>query len=176
MRTRRFRSQLFLPVVVLGVGVFGLDVSVSACSCAASPAPKEALQKADAVFLGVVERNEVRGNPSKADIHDRWRLDYETKVATFRVITVWKGETQPLSKILTDFHGTACGYDFSVGGEYLVYAYRSGGVLNTGICSRTRPRYEAQPDLDALGPGTPVLDWEEVADFPWEESTLSPIP
>ena len=154
-----------------GVGVFMLGSSAWACSCLPPAPPKEALEEADAVFLGVVERNEVTGPLQKTDMegatgYGKWRPDYSGKEATFRVITTWKGTPQEVIRVETSFYGTMCGYNFEVGFEYLVYARESDGVLHTSICSRTRPRHDAGEDLQALGPGTAVLNWEKVPDFP----------
>ena len=156
---------------VFGVAVFTLGSSAWACSCLPPAPPKEDLEEADAVFLGVVERNEVAGPSSKADMegatgYGKWRLDYSGKVATFRVITVWKGVPAETIRVETDFHGTMCGYNFEVGFEYLVYAHESDGTLHTTICSRTRFRHDAGEDLQALGPGTAVLNWDKEPDFP----------
>lgn len=51
-------------------------------------------------------------------------------------------------EILTGYGGGDCGYEFQVGTEYVVYAYKnSAGQLETGICSRTRPLAEAAEDV-----------------------------
>lgn len=51
-------------------------------------------------------------------------------------------------EIETGFGGGDCGYQFQVGTEYVVYAYKNGaGRLETGICSRTRPLADAAEDL-----------------------------
>jgi Carboxypeptidase regulatory-like domain len=51
-------------------------------------------------------------------------------------------------EILTGFGGGDCGYQFQVGIEYVIYAYKnSAGRLETGICSRTRPLAEAADDV-----------------------------
>jgi len=153
-----------------GAGVFMLGSSAWACSCLPPAPPTEALEKADAVFLGVVERNEVTGPLQKTDMegvtgYGKWRPDYSGKEATFRVITIWKGVPQEVLTVETSFFGTMCGYNFEVGFEYLVYAHESDGALHTNICSRTRPRHDAGEDLQALGAGTAVLNWEKVPDF-----------
>ena len=171
MRTVKAAWALRCLTWAFGVGVFMLSSLVWACSCLPPEPPQDALEKADAVFLGVVERNEVKGTPNKVDMegvtgYGKWRLDYQYKEATFRVITVWKGVPQEVIPVHTSFHGTMCGYNFEVGFEYLVYARESDGALHTSICSRTRPRHDAGEDLQALGPGTAVLNWEQVPDFP----------
>jgi hypothetical protein len=51
-------------------------------------------------------------------------------------------------EILMGYGGGDCGYQFQVGTEYVVYAYKnSAGRLETGICTRTRPLAEAAEDV-----------------------------
>jgi hypothetical protein len=51
-------------------------------------------------------------------------------------------------EILTGYGGGDCGYQFQVGIEYVIYAYKnSAGRLETGICMRTRPLAEAAEDV-----------------------------
>jgi hypothetical protein len=51
-------------------------------------------------------------------------------------------------EILTGYGGGDCGYQFEVGIEYVIYAYKnSAGRLETGICMRTRPLAEAAEDV-----------------------------
>jgi hypothetical protein len=51
-------------------------------------------------------------------------------------------------EILTGYGGGDCGYQFQVGIEYVIYAYKnSAGRLETGICTRTRPLAEAAEDV-----------------------------
>lgn len=160
------RRKLFLITLV----VFTLGSTVWACDCDEGLlTPKEALEKADAVFLGVVERNEVIGPIKKKDMegvtgYGKWWAYYLGKKATLRVFTVWKGAPLEVTEVKTTFEGTACGYNFEVGFEYLVYAHESDGALYTYLCSRTRPRWKAEEDLQFLGPGRAVLDWKKVPD------------
>jgi hypothetical protein len=54
-------------------------------------------------------------------------------------------------EILTGRGGGDCGYAFQTGFDYMVYAYRDAqGLLETGICSRTRPLAEAADDIAYL--------------------------
>jgi hypothetical protein len=59
--------------------------------------------------------------------------------------------------VLTAESEDACGYNFGERKKYLVYAYPDRwklGVLETGICNRTRKIESAAKDLRALGKGT----------------------
>ncbi|MBI3010660.1 MAG: hypothetical protein HYY57_06740 [Candidatus Omnitrophica bacterium] len=153
-------------IAFLALGMLVIGRVAYACSCLPPAPPKEALEKTDRVFLGVVERNEAKGTPYKIDMDDGWQLGYPYKEATFRVITVWKGPSEPVVNVTTSFHSSMCGYDFQVGSEYVVYATEHEGTVSANICSRTRLRHEAQQDLEELGKGTPVLSWKEVPNFP----------
>jgi hypothetical protein len=54
-------------------------------------------------------------------------------------------------EIVTGKGGGDCGYAFQTGSDYTVYAYRNAqGLLETGICSRTRPLAEAAEDIAYL--------------------------
>ena len=70
----------------------------------------------------------------------------------FRVLTVWKGVEEPLLWVRTNLDSRACGYDFTIGRSYLVYATESSGSLWTGVCGRTEAESHAKEDIDALGP------------------------
>ncbi|WP_244152766.1 hypothetical protein [Paenibacillus lactis] len=53
----------------------------------------------------------------------------------------------------------SCGYDrFSVGDEYLIFAYRESGKLETGICEGTKLLSSAANELKELGSGYPPVD------------------
>jgi len=104
--------------------------------------------QADAVFLGLVERFELKGSG---------------RLATFRVHTVWKGPKASRLYVATGGGDGDCGYHFIAGIEYLVFAHRDASdTLQTSICSRTKQASgEAVDDLKALGSGTPVTRQNE---------------
>ena len=144
----------------VAAALFLAAAGAEACTCTERPEPKQALAEADAVFVGAVERIEVRTGPRQ--IRD-WAvgrsLQYGGARNTLRVITVWKGPPDEFVSITTVPEGL-CGYPFSVGETYLVYAQRRSGELVADICSRTNTEYKAEEDLQSLGPGTPVLKWD----------------
>jgi hypothetical protein len=114
-----------------------------ACTCAQPFSVQEGLKQADAVFLGLVERFEMKGSG---------------RIATIRVQTVWKGLEASRLYVATGGGDGDCGYHFIVGIEYIVFA-RQGpwNMLQTNICSRTKQASGgAVDDLKALGSGTPV--------------------
>ncbi len=140
------------------LSLFGDHPDASACKCIPSPPAQEALQKADAVFSGVVERfepDDTRYEEPSADPGQR-KYVIKTRVLTawITVWTQWKGVPEPRTKVNTAENTAVCGYPFAVGREYLIYGTRDRhGEIHASLCSRTRPMDEAGEDLKALGPG-----------------------
>lgn len=111
---------------------------VLACRCSPPPTPLEELASSDAVFSGTVTAFEL-DNSGLASV-------YRVK---FDVSQCWKGGLGTMVEIQTPSH--SCGWLFTAGVEYLVYATGSSGWLGTHLCDRTRRLASAQEDLDALG-------------------------
>ncbi len=111
--------------------------------CAQPATPQEGLKRSDAVFLGLVERFEIKGTK---------------RVATVRVKTVWKGSVTSRVRVTTGHDDGDCGFHFIAGLEYVIYATRGAfNALETNMCSRTiHASGEAAEDLKALGPGTSI--------------------
>jgi hypothetical protein len=123
---------------------------VHACSCAATPPPLRALIEAKAVFVGEVLSKET------FEVTDKFGTQPVVRVK-FAVSRVWKGVEGAEAIIHTSAYEPACGYRFEKGKKYLVYAYsdRWGlGVLETGICNRTKELRDAATDLRAISKGS----------------------
>lgn len=73
----------------------------------------------------------------------------QQRVITFATRRALRGVEGPTVRVTTGMGGGDCGYNFTIGEQYLVYAYRSkdGAELGTGICTRTRPLSQAADDL-----------------------------
>jgi len=133
--------------VVLGsaviAGLLGFRGVTLGCTCAQPSSVEEGLKQSDAVFVGLVERFELKGS---------------ARVATLRASRVWKGPKSPHISVTTGGGDGDCGFHFIAGIEYLVFASEDdSGTLRTTICTRTKPASgEAVDDLKALGPGTPL--------------------
>ena len=127
-------NKTLLPVAALFlVSTF----SSLACSCAPPPAPKVALKNASAVFSGEVRKI----TTSKKDyIH----------TVEFKVLKSWKGVKGKTVKVTTALDGAACGYGFTKGEKYLVYA-NGGQPFRTSICTRTKSLNRAAADIKELG-------------------------
>jgi hypothetical protein len=75
----------------------------------------------------------------------------------FKVQRAWKGVSSPEVIVLTPIEDSHCGFKFTAGRKYLVYADGStGGNLSTSHCTRTAPLENAEKDLKVLGKGRKV--------------------
>jgi hypothetical protein len=136
---RRFLAALLCALVVTA-----LSTPAHGCSCAEPPPPKEALQLANAVFVGrVIE--------TRAATIDFGGEDVRGVVVTVAVDRLWKGPHKRTIKIVTGRGHGDCGFNFRTGQDYLVYAYDywngADHELRTDICTRThelRDREEAE--------------------------------
>ena len=116
-----------------------------------SPPPKEALAKADAVFSGTVEKID---KVSEKVTYDGKVSSYDRLKVTVRVQESWKGTNAATLMVYTSPDGAMCGYQFTKGTRYLIYAGQGEKKeLVASLCSRTAPLSNAQEDLHALGIG-----------------------
>lgn len=79
------------------------------------------------------------------------------RVTRIQVSEMYKGAPGSVAMVHTGFGGGDCGYDFTRGEDYLVYACYSDDALRpgqrflgTGICSRTRSRGEDGAEIATL--------------------------
>jgi len=133
------RPKLFLIAVTV-IAIIAANVQETrACSCLPPLPPAKAFADADAVFMGKVVSFELTGEA------------FSLRLAKFAVTKIWKGERSAVNEILTANNSAACGYEFQVGENYVIYAYNAGdGKLHTNICTRTRPARFAADDLKYL--------------------------
>jgi hypothetical protein len=132
-----------------------------ACSCVPPPPPQVDREQATAVFAGTVSALGGSSPLNEGDI-----------MVTFELQEVWKGPEGPQLTLVTASNSAACGYAFTQGESYLVYADVQGNQLRTNLCTRTTLLALANSDLEALGPGTPVAADQSGAssvtmDIPW---------
>ena len=135
-----------LPLLLL---ILAFPRIADACSCLESGAACEDYWKASAVFLGRVEKIDP---PSKVLAPRR---------VTLTVIEAFSGVQKGTLEVRTGSSGADCGFAFREGGEYIVYAQRTGssGALSVSLCSRTREVSRAAGDLDyarAVASGVPM--------------------
>jgi hypothetical protein len=143
----------FFGLLVMVILLTGSFPSVtSACSCAELPTAASELERSKAVFSGkVLDINEKRSAQG-----------YITKSVLFEVTNTWKGVTQSQIIITTGQGGGDCGFNFTKGQEYLVYANDSdmygAKSLVTLICDRTNYLTALKEDLHILGAGKPPVE------------------
>lgn len=148
-------------VSYLGVAAFALVLSalwllgnagqVYACKCVVPGPPSEEMEKFVAVFAGRVVSIEHNFDPNGTSLGpgDRTTVGLE-------VSTVWKGAVHEDMYVTTPPIGGSCGFSFTEGEEYILYAHDSAyddGGYTVSICSRTALLSQAQADLDAFGDG-----------------------
>ena len=142
-------------VVLMGLALVILlpPDCASACSCALPPGDQKeraerALASSEAVFSGEVAAIEKEAATSRHP---------GTATVTLRVSESWKGPEGAMLEVKSPVGGSACGYPFKEGQEYLVYA--SGRRdLEVSLCSETKPLSKADADLAVLGNGKKPKD------------------
>ena len=144
--TRPLASFTGLTLLALGILLLLPDCA-SACSCASlgsqQEQAKQALSDSAAVFSGEVV--DVGEGPPIRMMGSR----LPSSRATLRVSEVWKGPEQETLEVSTPVSGSACGYPFKEGQEYLVYADGK-QELKVDLCSETKPLSKAGVNLQAL--------------------------
>lgn len=131
-------------LLVSALAAWSWPASAWACKCAPPPPIADALLAADAVFEGQVTKLTPSG--------------VEELVVELRVVRTFKGANTEQIKVRTPAASSACGYPFTLGESYLVYAEpieASAGLpaLVVRHCGRTSLMTEAEADLGALGMG-----------------------
>jgi hypothetical protein len=141
----RSTAMRYLVVVIAVLGWFGLTSSpAQACSCFPVGPPCQAYGSASAVFAGAAVSMR-RVGPGEA------QSEYRERVFKFSVDQAYLGVVGTEIEVLTGSGGGDCGYDFTIGERYLVYAHLYNNRLVTGICTRTRLFAQAGEDLGFLG-------------------------
>ncbi|HEV2665240.1 MAG TPA: hypothetical protein VG324_10025, partial [Blastocatellia bacterium] len=135
---------LVLPVLLIGVS----PSSVNACQCIRILAPCEEFPQASAVFIGrVIDSAEQK---TETDSGGNKRV-YDVGIIRFEIEKVFKGIESRIIEIHSGTSGADCGYWFTRGERYLVYAYGGNpGNLETNVCTRTRLVEKATEDLQYL--------------------------
>ncbi|GAA3146410.1 hypothetical protein GCM10010466_41800 [Planomonospora alba] len=151
--------RLLLVLLLLAVAVAAAPGTACACSCAVLT-PAEQPERATAVFTGTaVGARQVRGDPSgpPSPIVHRFRVDH-----------AYKGDVTAWAEVASSADGAACGYRFTVGSRYLVFASdkRSSAVggdpgvaLTTSLCDGNQLVGPGDVPLrreDRFGDGAPI--------------------
>jgi hypothetical protein len=139
----------FMAAVILGLTLS--PAPVFGCTCAAPPPEVKtaselaAWTRADAIFEGKVESVELRWKLKEAQIGDviptvATDLDQDGPVilVSLEILHSYRGDQRKPMRLSTGLGGGDCGFDFEVGKQYLVYAFKDeAGELSTNICTRT---------------------------------------
>ena len=129
-----FASVVFVFVVeFVGFGT----APAFACECKETGDASLEFVHAKAVFVGEV----ITLDDAKPDAS-----------VTFKIERAWKGTKGETAVVLTDNRGKGCGFIFTKGTRYLVYAFGDQNVLRATICSRTAEVATASDDFKKLPP------------------------
>ena len=133
---------IFAAIVLSGVeDAFGCNCDLPLRNLSIKQQVKQALKHSEAVFSGRVL--DISASP-----------DDHSLVVRLKVEKSWKSSRAEEISIITGRGGGDCGFHFTVGETYLLYAYGSNGnTLGTNICQRTAKITEAAEDIKILGKG-----------------------
>jgi len=126
--------RLISLLVFAALGVAGAVSGPASPACACSCAPAEEAEytaNASLVFDGTVVKIEEPGGGSV-------RSSLDPVKVTFVVGTVHKGTADRRITVETAMSEASCGFTFSGGRRYKVYARGVDGTLTTGLCDGTR--------------------------------------
>lgn len=168
---KKFRGVFLMVLCALLVFMTLLTVRPQvtyACSCVVPAPPLEAMENSTAVFEGTVISIK---KPSGL-----LQSSADPEQVTFQVGARWKGEVGEQLTLSTAQSSDSCGFEFTEGERYLVYARgeadgggekgnEESGGLTTSLCSRTAEYVHAQEDLNELGPGNGGLSPTEPPDL-----------
>jgi hypothetical protein len=140
----------FMAAVILGLTLS--PAPFFGCTCAAPPPEVKtaselaAWTRADAIFEGKVENVELRWKLKEAQIGDviptvATDLDQNGPVllVSLEMLHSYRGDQRSSIRLSTGLGGGDRGFDFEVGKQYLVYAFKDeAGELSTNICTGTR--------------------------------------
>lgn len=164
-------KKVLLVLTLAATSVVFAPGSAFACSCVEQQSDTAAEKDADAVFAGTVTSYEITrpvgggSEPATGDV--RMALEVEWTIAADTFV---KGDPAEEVTVVSAGQGPACGFRFSEGKRYLVFAYEDeadDGALSTNSCTNTRGIGTAEHV-----PGTPV---EELA-LPEVEPAETPPP
>jgi len=143
-------QKLWLILAAIAAVTLATEHGAVACSCMMPGPPCQSAWNADAVFSGTVLSIEQIDNDPRG-------RSWESRLVRFSVQRGFINGPSGTVDIVTGMGGGDCGYQFKVGGQYLVYASKNpaSGRLSASICSRTKPLAEAAEDLrylNTIGP------------------------
>lgn len=144
---KAMKNLIFRTIFVISLAVIFLPILANACSCFSGGPPCQSFGNTFAVFSGKVES--ITDSPREYSPVAGRTFNVIDKKISFTVTESFRGISEKTVEVITSSQSSACGYNFEVGQEYVVYAYQNKetGKLGTGICTRTRPIERAEEDL-----------------------------
>jgi hypothetical protein len=131
------RAARVVVAVSLALGAVGVTAQPClACTCAPAT-PHEYARRADVVFTGRVVKI-IRPLPDNVMGDDFLRVRFD-------VSRTYKGRARAHRVVRTNESEGPCGFTFSHGARYTVFAYRHKGRPSTNLCSGTK-RGRINPD------------------------------
>ena len=129
-------TRLLFVAAMLGC-LATTEARLSACECVGPISPCIAFEDAQAVFVGQAVEITLVIPPSKGETAPP--APFLGRRVLFKVAESLRGGVDETLEVYTGSGGGDCGFAFSKGKSYLVYARRmASGQLATGICARTR--------------------------------------
>lgn len=123
-----------LAALALVIGVSAIPIAqVAACSCMPM-APAEAAAMADAAFTGTVVQEQPMAGDAPLGPESMGQILY-----TFQVDGIAKGDVGAQTAVLAGGDSAGCGMSFAMNERWLIFAYRDGDRLGTGLCSANVP-------------------------------------
>jgi Tissue inhibitor of metalloproteinase len=145
-------KRLLVACVLAVSGIAFAAPPCLACSCAPGT-KKGAAESADFVFTGRVNKIvHLQQNDSGGPVSGT-----HTVRVRFRVSKVYKGWVREFANVYTTSDGASCGYHFTKGEKYTVFAYKSGQKKWTGTCNGTK-KGGIDHEKYGLPPGHPPAD------------------
>jgi hypothetical protein len=137
--------DLWRALLIVAVLTHAAENEAFACSCNGTGGPPcQAAWTADVVFAGTVRAVQ------QID-HETLGAPYHSVLVQFEVERGFVNAVAGPLEIVTGTGGGDCGYRFTTGARYLVYASKTASSrLYAGICSRTRPLDKAGEDIRYL--------------------------
>ncbi|HMS38856.1 MAG TPA: hypothetical protein PKE69_01425 [Pyrinomonadaceae bacterium] len=133
---KKYFSIFFIVFIFILIGF----QQIFACSCMQTPNPPcRSYGNTPVIFDGIVtEFAPIENNQNGS----------QNRRAKFKIENIYKGNLKKEVEIFTGDGGSDCGFPFTVGERYLVYAYGDETYLSTSYCSRTELLEKAKEDLD----------------------------
>ena len=147
-------NMVRLVSIVMGLMVISPSTP-AACTCIVLPFTREkAFKKYDQIFSGQVLMMRISSRPKR---YEGLRSVRSIEILV-EVHDVWKGDVQ--ETVIIETSTTTCGYRFSLGNMYLIFARELHGGVYTDRCGLTMPiGLKSRTTLEELGEPSVAYAW-----------------